>query len=438
MKRPLLQRMNEGGYDGYAYAYPHKTAYRRLKPPVPLADAWQLEDKRNLFLYVHLPFCEMRCGFCNLFTAARPASALVTQTLAAIRRQSDVVASSVAPERIVQAAVGGGTPSLLSLQELEDLFEHFGQTWSVRWSEIPVSFELSPGTVTLEKLALLRRYGVERVSLGVQSFVAKDLIALKRPQVASEVQSACEAIRDAGFRVFNIDLIYGNDGQDTESWQHSLERALEWRPEELYLYPLYIRKLTGLERCGKRPGERRRELYRQGRDCLLSAGYRQVSMRLFRRSDVRRHGDYCCQDDGMVGLGPGARSYTRALHYSPEYATGQTGVRAIIENFNIRDAARHASADYGVFLDQDEQKLRYFIKSLLRAEGVSPAAYTRRFGGSVADDFPQARELAEAGLLAESNGVVRLNDAGLMWSDTIGPWLYSEAVTERMSGYELA
>lgn len=72
MKKSLAQRMMDDGYEGYAYGYPHKTAYRPLDPPVPLREAWQQEDKRNLFLYVHLPFCEMRCGFCNLFTTVQP------------------------------------------------------------------------------------------------------------------------------------------------------------------------------------------------------------------------------------------------------------------------------------------------------------------------------------------------------------------------------
>lgn len=111
--------MHEGGYDGYAYAYPHKTAYRPLDPPVPLTGAWAPEDKRNLFLYVHLPFCEMRCGFCNLFTTVQPGTGLVDQTLAAIRRQSEIVSSAILPEGIAQAAFGGGTPSFLSELELD-------------------------------------------------------------------------------------------------------------------------------------------------------------------------------------------------------------------------------------------------------------------------------------------------------------------------------
>ena len=437
MKRTMAQRMMEGAYDGYAYAYPHKTAYRPLDPPVPLSEVWLHEDKRNLFLYVHLPFCEMRCGFCNLFTTVQPGAGLVDQTLAAIHRQSDVVSDAIAPENIAQAAFGGGTPSFLSEIEIEQVFNQLSRTFSVLWHRIPVSFELSPGTVTREKLALLKQLGVDRVSLGVQSFVAEDLMTLKRPQPKEQLEQACQFIKDAGFPVFNIDLIYGNEGQDGKRWQLSLDRALEWQPEELYLYPLYIRKLTNLDRCGKHPGEHRLELYRQARDFLHAAGYCQISMRLFRRSDVIRNTDYCCQEDGMIGLGPGARSYTRALHYSTEYAVGQTGVRTIIENSNSRAATSYSSADYGVALDREEQKLRYVIKSLLRAEGVSYAAYQCRFGSSLTEDHPQLCELSELGLVADGGHCLRLNDQGLAWSDTIGPWLYSKAMTVRMSAYEL-
>jgi oxygen-independent coproporphyrinogen-3 oxidase len=297
---------------------------------------------------------------------------------------------------------------------------------------------MSPGTVTREKLSLLKHHGVDRISLGVQSFVREDLLSLKRPQPAGQVEHACRMIKDAGFAVFNLDLIYGNEGQDRQRWQRSLDSALEWQPEEIYLYPLYVGKLTNLDRSGKRPGDHRRDLNRQARDVLRAAGYRQISMRLFRRADVLRDTDYCCQSDGMVGLGPGARSYTRWLHYSTEYAVGQTGVRRIIEDFNGRNPGHHARADYGIRLDASEDKLRYVIKSLLRAEGVSLPAYAERFDGSPLVDFPHLQELFDLGLATGTADWLRLNDEGLTWSDTIGPWLYSDAVTERMSAYELA
>jgi oxygen-independent coproporphyrinogen-3 oxidase len=433
MKTTLAQRMTEGGYDGYAYAYPHKTAYRPLDPPIPLEQVWQDENRQHLFLYVHLPFCEMRCGFCNLFTTAQPTADLVTRTLDSLHRQSAIVAEAVQPQDIVQAAFGGGTPSFLGEAEIERVFLQLAETWPMRWREIPVSFEVSPGTITRDKLALLKSLGVDRISLGVQSFVPEDLLSLKRPQPAAELEDACQLIKMAGFPVFNMDLIYGNEGQTARRWQRSLDCALEWQPEELYLYPLYVRKLTNLDRVGMRPGDLRRDLYRQARDYLLESGYRQISMRLFRRQDVCRSTDYCCQDDGMIGLGSGARSYTRALHYSTEYAVGQAGVRRIIEAFNSRDASCHRFADHGIHLDLPEQQRRYVIKSLLRLEGVCHAAYRERFGRSVLEDLPQLRELLESGLANDSADALRLTAEGLSWSDTIGPWLYSDITVSRMN-----
>ena len=292
--------------------------------------------------------------------------------------------------------------------------------------------------MTQEKLAFLKSIGVDRISIGVQSFVREDLVSLKRPQRADELEHALHLIRSAGFSILNIDLIYGNEGQDRERWERSLRSALRWNPEELYLYPLYIRRLTNLDRGGKQPAEHRRELYLQARDFLRTSGYRQVSMRLFRRADVKRTSDYCCQDDGMIGLGPGARSYTQALHYSTEYAVGQPGALSIINQFNARSHTEHSVADYGARLDGDEQKLRYAIKSLLRADGISYVAYQNRFGSSVFGDVPALNELAELGLAQDCNEAFRLTEQGLSWSDTIGPWLYSEAVTKRMNAYELA
>jgi len=437
----LAERIASDSYAGYAYAYPHKTSYRALTPPIPLADAWSGEDRSALFLYTHLPFCEMRCGFCNLFTTVRPDADFVDATLNAIRRQSQVVANAVRPERVAIAAFGGGTPSYLHTDELERLFNGLAEDWPVDWERVPTSFEISPGTVDPDKLAALKAFGVDRISMGVQSFVPADLKALGRPQKLDQVREVCGWIRDAAFPVFNLDLIYGAADQTAEGWRHSLNEAVAQGPNELYLYPLYVRELTGLARSGKRPGEHRRELYRITCDVLGEAGFEQISMRLFRRPGTTPStaADYCCQEDGMVGLGPGARSYTQALHYSSEYAVGQAGVRQIIRAF--QETRDFSVADFGVRLDLAEQQRRYLIKSLLRCDGVDPSAFESMFGVALSDTFPQLEALADGGYAAfEGQGTgrrFRLSAAGLEVSDTIGPWLYSPAVEARMEACEL-
>lgn len=140
----------------------------------------------------------------------------------------------------------------------------------------------------------------------------------------------------------------------------------------------------------------------------------------------------------MVGLGPGARSYTRALHYSSEYAVRQGGVRMIVEDFNARPPSRFAYADYGAQLDDSEQRRRHLIKSLLRAEGIAPESYQRRFGTGLDSDFPELQQLVDLGLATRTRELLQLTAEGLAWSDTIGPWLYSDAATARMSAYEFS
>lgn len=434
----LAERIQEDNFAGYAYAYPHKTSYRVLDPPISLRQAWEAEAKDHLFQYVHLPFCEMRCGFCNLFTTIQPPDQLVAETLDAIQRQSHVVAREVGPGTIRQLAFGGGTPSYLNRTELKSLFDHLTDVWRLEWDKIPVSFEVSPATVDPEKLQFLKDSGIDRLSMGIQSFSEGDLKQLGRPQSAHQVGKAVEQIQRCDFGVFNIDLIYGSDGQSLTDWCRSVEQTIQIDPEEVYLYPLYVRQLTGLGRTGRSAGEHRRELFLAARQLLEGAGYKAHSMRLFRRRDVNRATDHCCQDDGMIGLGPGARSYTQSLHYSSEYAVGQGGVRKIISEFNQKAAQDFAVADFGVVLNSDEQKRRYVIKSLLRAEGLLLDAYQYRFGTDVLSDFPQLEQLSELGLRDFSqDDVLKLNADGLSWSDVIGPWLYSSKVSAAMEACEL-
>jgi coproporphyrinogen III oxidase-like Fe-S oxidoreductase len=427
--------LDQSPYQGYLYAYPHKTAYRPLTPRRPLSEVWAAERRDALFGYVHLPFCEMRCGFCNLFTRANPPADQVTAYLAQLRRQAVAVRESV-PGSFAQLAIGGGTPTYLTAPELESLFEIVRLAFGSE--RLPLSVETSPATATSDRLTVLAEHGTTRVSMGVQSFLDSEAHAAGRPQRLTDVLTALEVIRTAEIPVLNVDLIYGIDGQTAQTWQHSLDEALRWQPEELYLYPLYVRPLTGLgRRAGGREGwdRQRQELYSQAVSVLTDAGYEQQSMRQFRRigAPAVDGPDYCCQDDGMVGLGCGARSYTTSLHYSFDYAVGVSEVRAVLDDYLSRPAADFRYAEIGFDLDQAEQRRRWLVKSLLRRTGVDPDAYRERFGTPHSDDFPQLTELVERGWLDDER--CRLTAAGLARSDAIGPWLVSGPVRKAMGAY---
>ncbi|GGY37148.1 coproporphyrinogen III oxidase [Streptomyces omiyaensis] len=434
-------------YRSYVYAYPHKTAYRPLPGRPELAALWADEPKDALSLYAHVPFCEVRCGFCNLFTRIGAPDELTARYLDALDRQAVAVREALgdaAPVRFAAAAFGGGTPTFLTAAELERLCDIAEHRMGADLRAVPLSVETSPATATADRLAVLAGRGATRLSIGVQSFVDAEARAAVRPQRRADVEAALGRIRDSGVPVLNIDLIYGIDGQTEESWRYSLDAALAWRPEELYLYPLYVRPLTGLGRTGPAESDaewdaRRLRLYRRGRDHLLAHGYEQVSMRMFRRAGTGPSGpeDHACQTDGMIGLGCGARSYTAGLHYSFDYAVEMREVRSIIDAYT--ETADFSRAQVGRWVDGAEARRRHLLQSLLQAEGMELAGYEERFGASAHEDFgPELERFAGYGWLDGSapDGLLRLSPEGLAHSDGLGPELFSPAVRAAMAAYE--
>ena len=442
----LAERLAGTPYDSYLYAYPHKTAYRAFDLPRRLEDVWRGEDRSALFLYLHVPFCEMRCGFCNLFTTPKPQGDVVAQYLDVLERQARRVADAIGPSSYARFAMGGGTPTLLEADGLARVLDVAEGIMGAELAKIPGSVETSPETCTPAKMKVLRDRGIDRVSMGVQSFLEAESAAVKRPQRNVDVFAALAAMREAAFPILNIDLMYGLPGQTLASWEQSLRTALEWKPEELYLYPLYVRPITTLSRrVGSRPGgitdwdDERLGMYRLARDLLIAEGYDQHSMRMFRR----RGGDdlsgpvYCVQDDGMVGLGPGARSYTRRLHYSTEWAVGARGVREILGAWLDETDEGFDVARWGIPLDAEEQRRRWVAYALFVADGLDRAAYRASFGADVYADLPALEELSASGCAVESAGKLAFTALGIERSDTIGPWLYSNDVRERMRGFAL-
>jgi len=201
---------------------------------------------------------------------------------------------------------------------------------------------------------------------------------------------------------------------------------------------LYVRPLTPLGHGCSRWEDQRLTAYREARAILLDRGYEQISMRMFRakRAVNRNTPVYRCQEDGMVGLGCGARAYTRSLHYSTRYAVGRLAVRSILAEFVGRSTESFGFADYGFHLDGEDQRRRYVIISLLLCEGLNRLDYAERFGSDPLEDLTELAELDRNGLATFSADRICLNEAGIERSDTIGPWLYSAKVRKLMGAYE--
>lgn len=420
-------------YSGYLYAYPHKTAYRAFEPELDFKAVWETENSDSLFLYFHIPFCEMRCGFCNLFTMTGAKDGAVTTYLQALRREAETVKAILPEVNFSEVAIGGGTPTFLSPEQLHELL---GITKLLIPDNRPLSIESSPSRTTIERLQILQSRGVSRISLGVESFSPADLRAMGRPAQADDAVKALDNIRSHTHADLNIDLIYGAQGQSVSGFMADVRRALEWSPEEVFIYPLYVGPLTGLSKGGHEQADwdaRRLAQYRAGREILLSAGYVQSSMRRFVKTTAKTPSNYSCQEDGMVGIGAGARSYTGEVHYSSDYAVKRQAIHSIINDYTARED--YSKIGHGIRLSPEEQRRRYVIKSILNREGLDLTAYAARFGSSALKDLMDLSLLIEAGYLTQSGIHLIPTALGLERADAMGSFLISGPVKDTMKAY---
>lgn len=425
-------------YQQYAYSYPHKLAYREFENPFTVKQIWQKQAHKNLFAYLHIPYCEMRCGFCNLFTIANPKEG-INNYLSALRKEAQNYKNQLPNIQFEEYAIGGGTPTFLTAEQLAEMLHTFKEVLGVNTQEKYGSIESSPKSITKDKISLIEAYGINRISIGIQSWIEEETKQLGRPQQPQLAANAVDSLTQSKIPELNIDLIYGINSQTVNSWQYSLERTLEYYPTEIYLYPLYTRPLTGLEKRNNiSESDNRLALYRIGRDFLLENGYQQISMRCFRRTDapliVSSHNS---RTDGMIGIGAGARSYTSTLHYSSHYAVSRKAIKSIIHEYSEKQIEDFNIINYGIQLTREEQIRRFFIKSLIDGGQLNSTNFKKQFGQSIFD-FEIINELFDNKWLEQEDNMVRLSVKGMEMEDYIGPALFSNHIKEQMKTFQLS
>jgi oxygen-independent coproporphyrinogen-3 oxidase len=441
IRRRLREQLEACAYPGYVYGYPHKKAYRPLPRPLPLQEVWREEDRRRLYCYVHVPFCNQRCSFCNLFTYVPNGDSPAPAYLDALGREMAAYAQALPGARFARLYVGGGTPTFLTTGELRALVGRFRGELGVDPASTQGCIEASPETLDEEKVETLRDLGFVRISLGVQSLDAEELRQVNRRFDPSLHDKAAALIGRAGFPQFNVDLIYGLPGQTPQSWRSSLSWAIDSAATSVFLYPLYVRPLTGLAVRGRvsldGPTPRQMAaLYDEAVERLTAAGFRQLTMRQFRRDAASDEHEYRCQRDGMVGLGAGARSYTARLHYSTPWRMVARNIRAVTDDYVRRMRDNDTYVSHGFALDHDERRRRFVIQSLLY-DGLDACAFRDEFGVEAREAFAEVWEaLSAEGLVRDDGPALRLTPRGVRHSDVVGQLFFSERVNRLVAEYE--
>lgn len=414
-------------YVSYMYSYPHKTAYRTLTPPVSLSPYLERLEGREASLYFHIPFCAHKCGYCNLFSQQCCDAEHISLYLHTMRRQAEQLSVAAQGLKFTSFAVGGGTPLILDEGQLEELF-CLAELFGVHPSRVFTSVETSPEYTQKSVLRQLRARGVERLSMGVQSFNETELKKLKRRPGLGTVVGALENIVEAGFPQFNLDLIYGIEGQTVESFMRSLNTALTYRPNELFIYPLYVRPGTRID--VRSTDDIGYAIYKSARELLVGQGFVQTSMRRFVRRETTET-EFSCGDEVMLSCGAGGRSYLGNLHYATPYAVRQQAIADEIDHY-IRTTDFMTAAN-GFLLSTEEMQIRFIIKNLMYHRGVDLAEYEKRFGEK--PDRNLFREFTDRGWIEETGRIVRLTEEGMAYSDYIGQAFISPVVRKLMSEY---
>ncbi len=423
-------------YIQYMYSYPHKTAYRPLTG-ISFRDYAPVLAGRGHGLYLHIPFCQSKCGYCNLFSVTGLGQEAVDRYLDVVERQSrqyHEVLAAVGAE-FSELVIGGGTPLYLTEQQLERMF--FILSRDFRFCENrSLVVETAPNQTTREKLEILRQAGVSRISMGIQSFSDKELSALGRQHNAKKARDALALIKTVAFPCVNVDFIYGIPGQTAESLLASLKEVLQFEPEEIFLYPLYVKHGARMVREGVvLEPEAAFAQYQAASSFLRGSEYRQDSMRRF----VRQEGTRTFSECGFgttIGLGCGGRSYLGNLHFCSPYAITRKDCLARLRDYE--NTTDFMEITHGMILSEEELKRRYVIRHLLIRPGLERNRYQEVFGEDVLEAFSILRVWIAQGYAAlEPNGYLTLTEAGLGVSDYLGPQLISPAVAKAMHEWEV-
>jgi oxygen-independent coproporphyrinogen-3 oxidase len=372
---------------------------------------------RRAGIYIHVPFCRSRCSYCDFATGAYE-GALAERYVRALAREVESFDGDADAEADT-VYFGGGTPSLLTPEQVSRVLEAVGRRFRVR-EGAEVTLEMNPGTVTAENLRALRDAGVNRASFGAQTFDERELKRLGRTHTAAQTRRTFELLREASFDNVSFDLIAGLPAQTLAAWRRNLEEALRLRPEHLSLYLLEVHEGTPLAeqiRAGRyrEPDpDLAAEMYRLMVEMTRGAGYGQYEISNFclpgRES---RHNMKYWTGAPYFGFGCSAHSFD--------------GLRTRWSN--ERDALAYVKLveeKGGAVVTRDELDERgasaeaLFLGLRLLGRGVNLAEHRSLYRRDVRADY--AEDLArfgEAGLVRLEGDVLRLTPEGALLSNEV-------------------
>jgi oxygen-independent coproporphyrinogen-3 oxidase len=384
----------------------------------------------TLGIYIQIPFCGSKCSFCN-FSSQVARDSVIARYCEALEREitewdklakSVGIASAVVRLPVDTIYIGGGTPTLVGQERLIRIVAKLRECFEI---EAPREFtlEVTPASADEDFLKTLRNWGINRLSIGAQSFSDRELRAVGRLHSAADTYESVAQARRAGFSNISLDLIAGLPGQTESSWRENLRAMEQLRPEHISVYMFEVDEKSRLGREVVRHGERYHagevpdenfmaDAYEYARSFLRGAGYRQYEISNFALPGFEsRHNQKYWRLEPYLGFGAGAHSFDGERRWANEISPegyAQCLARGETPAADIRCLA------------VEEQIEEFFFLGLRQVEGVDLAEARGRWGDAALGRWESIiAGLAERGLLARENDRVRLPDHALLFSNEI-------------------
>jgi putative oxygen-independent coproporphyrinogen III oxidase len=381
-------------------------------------------DKEPFSLYVHIPYCISKCPYCDFNSHVVPEIPEVDYTAALIQELNYYACINHWRGRSLQTIFfGGGTPSTFQPSSIGRILESAAALFGID-STCEITLEANPGTVDSVNFAGYRSCGVNRISVGVQSFQPRLLKFLGRVHSADEAVKALQVIGDAGFENFSLDLIYANPGQTLGDLENDLDIALRFQSPHLSAYNLTIEEGTPFYRAYRSGGIRL--LNEEEEIAMAELIERRLSDASLRRYEISnyarpgfhsRHNVNYWQSGDYLGIGAGAHSHQRIANH------GIYGRRW----WNEKNPAHYMSTiskSGQAVIDAEASDLNraageHMFSGLRLVEGICLEAFATRFGKSAAELYPQISQWVGAGLMEIDSNRLRLTPRGILVANSI-------------------
>jgi len=365
-------------------------------------------------LYIHVPFCLSKCGYCSFYSIK--SIGLMPEFIRALKNEMEFYKNKFPSFDTIY--IGGGTPSLLSIEQLDVIFEAINKLFKID-SHAEITMEVNPGDVSIDYFQGLRSLGVNRVNIGIQSFDDDILKFLGRRHTAKDSTAAMDSSRKAGFTNAGIDLIYGVYQQTISAWKRTLQKAVSFTPEHISCYQLSLEARTPLyqkyyaEEIKLPAEEQQLEFFLSTAAQLEDAGYIHYEISNFARNENLRskHNMKYWRHAPYLGLGPAAHSF-----FGNKRWWNKSAVKTYIKDVSVGKIPVESSEE----LSTEQLQLETLFLGLRTKEGIDLQLYKNKYGRDLLEEKKITIDsLLKDNLVEVKNGFLLPKLAGMAVADSL-------------------